>query len=71
MTPRTRIIIVICLFLATLAGVLFVPPIPQPASYHGFADRRSFLGIPNFADVMSNFGFLIVGVLGLARVFAP
>lgn len=56
--------------MAGLAAVLVVvaaslPPFPQPADYHNFADQRSWLGIPNFGDVVSNVGFGIVGVLGL------
>jgi hypothetical protein len=47
-----------------IAG-LQLPPIPQPQSYHVFADRRSFLGIPNFGDVVSNLPFAVVGVCGL------
>lgn len=48
------------------AIVFFVPRIPQPQSYHRFADRRTFLGVPNFGDVVSNVPFAIVGVWGLA-----
>ncbi len=33
--------------------------------YHNFADRRAFLGIPNFADVASNLPFLFFGLWGL------
>ena len=40
-------------------------PFPQPQSYHSFADRRGFLGIPNFGDVASNVPFAIVGVWGI------
>jgi hypothetical protein len=42
-----------------------LPPIPQDPAYHALADTRTFFGIPNFVDVASNAGFLIVGVLGL------
>ncbi len=41
---------------------------PQDAAYHDFADKRPLLGVPNFADVVSNFGLLIVGVIGLVFV---
>jgi hypothetical protein len=34
-------------------------------SYHDFADRRAWLGIPNFADVASNMPFVFVGLAGL------
>lgn len=42
-----------------------VPSIPQDPAYHGLADTRTFFGVPNFINVISNAGFLIVGVLGL------
>ena len=43
-----------------------LPRIPQPLSYHNFANQRSFMGIPNFADaVVSNIPFAIFGVWGL------
>ena len=54
--------------LAVAATFLFLPPIPQSASYHEFADRSALLGIPHSLDVLSNFGFLIVGAWGLAFV---
>ncbi len=60
----------IWLFLALAAAVgiaaLLFPRIPQPLSYHDFADKRSFLGIPNFGDVASNILFLMAGLSGLA-----
>ena len=57
-------------FLALAAAVgiaaLFVPRTPQPLSYHHFADRRSWFGVPNFGDVASNILFLVAGFWGLA-----
>ena len=50
--------------LIAVAGLL-LPRIPQPQSYHVFADQRSFLGIPNFANVVSNIPFAVVGLWGL------
>ena len=47
-------------------AALLVPRIPQPLSYHHFADRRSWLGIPNFGDVASNILFLVAGLWGSA-----
>ena len=41
------------------------PPIPQDPAYHAFADRRTWLGIPNFWNIMSNLAFLGVGLAGL------
>lgn len=43
-------------------------PIAQPDGYHHFADRRALFGIPNFFDVASNIGFLLVGAWGLLRM---
>ena len=50
---------------ALFVGMLFVAPISQPDSYHHFSDTRSFFGIPNALNVLSNAGFLVVGVAGL------
>jgi len=46
-------------------GALFGPRIPQPQSYHQFADQRNFLATPHFFDVVSNLGFLGVGLSGV------
>jgi hypothetical protein len=43
-----------------------MPRISQPQSHHLFADRRGFLGIPNFGDVVSNLPFAPIGIRGLA-----
>ncbi|RSL17352.1 ceramidase [Edaphobacter aggregans] len=58
-----RVLFVITIMIAVVDFLL--PPIPQPQSYHMFADQRSFLGIPNFGDVVSNVPFAIVGLWGL------
>ena len=39
------------LTVASLAGLLLLPPIPQDQSYHQFADHRTIFGIPNFWNV--------------------
>jgi hypothetical protein len=44
-----------------------LPRIPQPKSYHRFADRR-LLGIRYGMNVLSNAPFVVVGVRGFARV---
>ena len=63
--------LLLLLALTALVGVtaVLLPPIPQPQSYHLFADQRSLLGIPHFADVISNFPFAIVGICGLLFLF--
>jgi len=47
-----------------------IPPIPQPLSYHQFADQRTFLGIPRFCDVISNLPFAVVGTWGLVFLYS-
>ena len=51
-----------------VAAFLSTSPIPQDPAYHAFADGRSFLGIPNAWNVLSNLPFLIIGGWGLAVV---
>ncbi|KAH7387222.1 hypothetical protein KP509_16G011300 [Ceratopteris richardii] len=45
--------------------MLLTPRIPQPQSYHKFSDQRNLIGVPNSMNVISNFPFLIIGVIGL------
>ncbi|PWT75322.1 MAG: hypothetical protein C5B46_02750 [Proteobacteria bacterium] len=54
--------------IALVAVLPLLPPIEQDQSYHHFADTRSWLGIRNAADVLSNLAFLAAGVVGLARL---
>lgn len=68
MSYSQRVAVLIALFVAVAIAVLSVAPIPQDPAYHQFADRRAFLGIPNFGDVASNLGFALVGALGLRSV---
>jgi hypothetical protein len=51
-----------------VAAALLIPPMAQPLEYHDFADQRAMLGIPNFMDVVSNAGFVLVGLAGLAVI---
>lgn len=60
-----RPLLLIALSLAALTGVMLQPPITQDATYHGFADERTFAGMNNFANVISNLPFLLVGIAGL------
>jgi hypothetical protein len=49
----------------SLGGIFCLPPLPQDPTYHGFADHRTLLGVPNLLNVVSNIPFLVVGALGL------
>ena len=53
-----------------MVTITFVAPIPQDPAYHHFADQRQMAFVPNFWNVVSNLGFLYVGVLGLYRLYA-
>ena len=66
---RWRYLLLAFIALGSLALVFSLPPFAQDLKYHEFADRRAFLGIPNFADVFSNVAFLLVGIAGLAFCF--
>jgi hypothetical protein len=54
--------------LIAAAGLWWHGPIAQWASYHAFADARSWWGIPNAANVLSNLPFGVIGVWGLWRL---
>lgn len=62
---RTGVWVLAAFTIAVIAGAVLAPRIPQPQSYHHFADQRSCLGIPNFGDVASNLLFAAAGVWGL------
>lgn len=61
------------LALAAIVGTFVaLDAYPQDPCYHRFADKRVFLGIPNFWNVLSNLPFLVVGWMSWKhnRVFA-
>jgi Ceramidase len=60
-----RVVLLIAVTVASLVGLLLLPPIPQDQSYHHFADQRTLLGIPNFWNVVSNIPFIAIGAAGL------
>jgi hypothetical protein len=62
-SPSLGWVSVVSLLVVIVAVLL--PPLPQPAEYHQFADQRSFFGISRFNDVMSNLAFLSSGAAGL------
>lgn len=51
--------------IAVFVVLSLLHPIPQDPSYHQFADTRLLWHIPDFANVVSNFLFLLVGIRGL------
>src|SRR5215472_3612127 len=71
MKSGTRIAILVAIAAFVVLAAVLLPPIPQPLSYHAFADQRELLGVPNFADVVSNSAFLLVGLYGLVLTLRP
>lgn len=63
--PSTRWAIIAGVCLAAAGAVAMLKPIPQPQSYHDFADQRPIFGIAHGMDVLSNAAFLVSGLLGL------
>jgi len=53
------------LAIAGIVSALLLPAIPQDPSYHEFADSRTFLGIPNTLDVLSNMPLIVLGFVGI------
>jgi hypothetical protein len=65
LSRRNGLVILIAATILLFSSLFFIPPIPQPQSHHNFADQRSWHGIPNFGDVISNLPFAIFGAMGL------
>ena len=66
-TMTVPIVVIGVLTVASLSGLLLLPPITQDQNYHQFVDQRTLLGIPNFWNVVSNLPFIAVGAAGLRR----
>jgi hypothetical protein len=65
-----RLAALVAFTVVCIAAAFLLPPIPQPLSYHDFADRRTIFGVPRFFDVASNVAFFAAGMLGLGIVAA-
>ena len=44
--------------------------IPLSKGYHNFADKRTFLGIPNFLNVISNIAILIPAIYLITKQYS-
>ena len=62
---RLKIGLLLALLLGTVIWMISMGRIPQNPAYHQFADQRTLLGVPHFWNVVSNFIFVLVGVMGL------
>lgn len=65
LSPRAGGLLFLALAVVLTLAVFLAPRVPQPQSYHNFADQRQWLGISNFGDVASNLPFAVVGIWGL------
>lgn len=64
-TSRWSVRVLLTLTLTVTIAACLASRVAQPSSYHDFADRRAWHGIPNFGDVTSNTAFLVAGIWGL------
>ncbi len=66
--PLTRHERWVALMLLAMVGAWLLPAIQQPTEYHDFADQRSWFGIANASDVLSNLAFALAGLYGLIQL---
>lgn len=64
-----RIWVLLTAIIIAIIVVSFLPTITQNQSYHDFADKRAFIGIPNCFNVVSNVLFLVVSWAGLRSLW--
>jgi len=62
-----KLIFLFCITVICIAIVFTIKPIAQDIEYHNFIDSSSIFNIPNFYNVISNIGFIILGTLGLIK----
>lgn len=64
-TRKFRVGLPVAIGIVLVLAMSLVATIAQPTAYHAFHDSRSFAGIPNFLNVISNLAFLYVGMAGM------
>lgn len=64
-TSRHKWLISIAFIILFISVILITAPIPQDPGYHLLSNDRNWFGIPNFADVISNLPFALIGLVGL------
>lgn len=60
----TRLIVLVMIVFGAIVVTATLKPIPQPLTYHQFADARQMFGIPRAFDVLSNLPFVLAGLIG-------
>lgn len=71
MSKKANVLFLTAQILLIFAIGFAIGPIPQPQSYHNFADQRTFLGIPNFWNVLSNILYALAGIWGIFLLCSP
>jgi len=70
-SQKISLTLLISALLLTIMVLYLLKPIPQSPSYHHFADFRSWKGIPNTWNVLSNIAIALPGLWGLFLLFSP
>jgi hypothetical protein len=63
---RQRLAVLVAALGALLAAIYAAGPYLGALTTEWYADSRTLLGVPNFANVASNLAFLLAGATGLA-----
>lgn len=66
-TNNWKLWLILVVALGCVVSVMLLPPVSQDLNYHLFADQETWLGVPNFWNVVSNLPFVAVGLFGLWR----
>ena len=66
---RPSILLIGSLVMCILLVHIGLDRIPQPSSYHNFADTRQLSTIPNWANVLSNLPFILIGGWFMYQIF--
>jgi len=63
-----KLIFLSCITVIGITIVFSMKPIAQNINYHNFIDSQTIFNIPNFNNVISNIGFILLSFLGFAKV---
>lgn len=66
MRTSYKISLLVVVTLVAIIAVFVQEPVAERTAYHYFCDGRTIFGIANFANVISNVIFLVVGIRGLS-----
>ena len=67
MKPQHKLTLLTSITIIGIAIVFSMNPIAQSIDYHNFIDSKTIFNIPNFYNVISNFGFILLGCFGFTK----